>query len=371
MAIVAVIAGVVGFALARWTTPVPPGAPEATAKALPDSVEVGPEGISAVGIAIERVAAGNLRDTILTTAKVRPKIRGQAVVMAQIAGSVGRISGRVGDNVQAGDVLAIIEGADAARLLANRTTARSRLVAARAALAREKELYLKQVTSRESLERAQTEFDAAEADAQAADTAAAMSRIAERGTGAAVVSPIGGKIVSRTAALGQFVLADTELFRVTDPQAVEIEAALPQTEARRVVAGDPARMRMRDGTLVEAAVRSNTAVLDDETRAATVLMDPVPGQPQLTPGDVLMAEILPKSTAADGVVVPEDAVQSVDGRDVVFVRTEKGFTLRPVIVGARSGGRAAIVSGLKAGEAIATTNAFFIKAELRKPTGED
>ena len=61
----------------------------------------------------------------------------------------------------------------------------------------------------------------------------------------------------------------------------------------------------------------------------------------------------------------------LDGRDVVFVRTAKGFKARPVTVGARSAGHAAIVAGLKPGETIATTNAFFLKAEMRKPTGED
>ena len=39
--------------------------------------------------------------------------------------------------------------------------------------------------------------------------------------------------------------------------------------------------------------------------------------------------------------------------------------------GTRSAGQAEIVSGLQASDVIATTNAFLLKAELGKDTGED
>jgi cobalt-zinc-cadmium efflux system membrane fusion protein len=69
-------------------------------------------------------------------------------------------------------------------------------------------------------------------------------------------------------------------------------------------------------------------------------------------------------------VVAEEAVQRVNERDVVFVRTAEGFAVRPVVVGSRNAGRVEIVSGLNAEDAIATVNAFLLKAELAKDTGE-
>ena len=68
----------------------------------------------------------------------------------------------------------------------------------------------------------------------------------------------------------------------------------------------------------------------------------------------------------NGLVVPEDAVQSIDGRDVLFVRTTDGFRPTRVLVGTRSGGMAQIVDGIKAGEQVATRNAFLIKADMIK-----
>jgi cobalt-zinc-cadmium efflux system membrane fusion protein len=81
--------------------------------------------------------------------------------------------------------------------------------------------------------------------------------------------------------------------------------------------------------------------------------------------------ITPRAASSAGFVVPDEAVQRIDGRDVVFARTQAGFRVQPVIVGSRSGGRSLVLSGLTAGEQIATRNAFFLKAELGKGAEED
>jgi cobalt-zinc-cadmium efflux system membrane fusion protein len=71
-----------------------------------------------------------------------------------------------------------------------------------------------------------------------------------------------------------------------------------------------------------------------------------------------------------GVMVPEDAVQTLGDRTVVFVRTRGGFRAQTVQTGARSAGTVAILGGLKAGTPIATANAFLLKAELGKEAAE-
>jgi cobalt-zinc-cadmium efflux system membrane fusion protein len=81
--------------------------------------------------------------------------------------------------------------------------------------------------------------------------------------------------------------------------------------------------------------------------------------------------ITPQAASSAGFVVPDEAVQRIDGRDVVFARTQAGFRVQPVVVGSRSGGRSLVLSGLAAGEQIATRNAFFLKAELGKGAEEE
>ena len=74
--------------------------------------------------------------------------------------------------------------------------------------------------------------------------------------------------------------------------------------------------------------------------------------------------------AGDGgrstVRVPSTAVQTVEGRTVVFVRTASGFKATPVQLGDTAGDTVLIRSGLSGRERIATVGSFTLKAELGK-----
>src|SRR3546814_1277799 len=82
------------------------------------------------------------------------------------------------------------------------------------------------------------------------------------------------------------------------------------------------------------------------------------------------SDVCSSDLAASGVNVPQDAVQTLGDRSVVFVRTRQGFKAQTVRVGTRSGGMVEIASGLPANTVIATTNAFLLKAELGKGSAE-
>ncbi|MBL8765437.1 MAG: efflux transporter periplasmic adaptor subunit, partial [Phycisphaerae bacterium] len=67
------------------------------------------------------------------------------------------------------------------------------------------------------------------------------------------------------------------------------------------------------------------------------------------------------------VAVPRDAVQTVEGRSVVFVRvSEDTYEARPVTLGRTGATQVEILSGLAAGEAYVSENAFLVKAEIGK-----
>jgi len=180
-----------------------------------------------------------------------------------------------------------------------------------------------------------------------------------------VISPLSGRITAQTAALGAYVRTETELFRISNPRLVQVEAQLAALDAARVHAGDPAILMLPNGATARAVVRAVTPALDPQTRTQTAVLSVPEGLP-LAPGETLQVRISLKSTAATGIVLPEEAVQIIDGHDAVFVRTRSGFGVRHVAVGSRGAGRASIISGLNAGESIATRNAFLLKAELGK-----
>jgi cobalt-zinc-cadmium efflux system membrane fusion protein len=367
------VAGGLGYFIARETAPSAPPAPQAAvapAAAEPEELKLEASYLDAVGIKTELVTAGNLSVDVLAPATVTAAPNGEGVVTAHATGTIIRLTKQLGDTVRVGETLALVESREAATMSSDRSVAETKAALARSALAREQELFQQRVTPRQDLERAQAELAVAETEVKRARDAAAASHITDDGR-IAVVSPLSGRITSAKAALGSFVQSDTELFRIADPRFIQVEASVTAVDANRIAAGDVAKLTTASGSVIPATVRSVTATLNEETRAATVILSLAPNHEALSPGEVLQADITPKNAAPGGVVVPEEAVQNIGGRTAVFVRTPAGFRVQPVVVGSRGAGRVSILSGLNPGETIATANAFFLKAELNKDAGEE
>ncbi len=361
-----------GFMAARWTgEPSTSAAPaEEAAEAAPTSLDLSAEAIRNSDIAVEAISVGGFGSEIVAQAIVVPSPTGEAVLTARAGGAVTRVFKRLGDPVRAGEALAIVESRDAGQIAAERASAAARATLAQRNLARERYLYEQKVSSRADFEAAQAEAAAAEAEARRASAAMGAANVTHDGRGTVVSSPISGRVTSATVMLGAYVQPEAELFRVADPRQIQVEASVGPADMTRLAAGNRAVIELPSGGTLEGKVRSVTPTLSGETRTATAVIDIVGGT--LQPGLGVRVRLYPSGgSSSAAVVVPEDALQSLDGKDVVFVRTSKGFRVQPVTIGQRSAGRVEIVTGLKSGETIATRNAFLLKAELGKGAGEE
>lgn len=378
-AIAALVLGGGGVMLGR-TIFAPPTTASATAEGGEHGEEEdhGPEGFVAMddarakvaGIATEALQAGGLGAEIIAQGVVAAAPNGEAVLTARADGALTRIVKQLGDSVSAGETIAYLESRDASAIAAERSSAMARLIAARSAYAREKKLFDARVTARQDLEAAQAVLAEAEAEARRTQSAAGAAKITGDGRFLAVTSLISGRITKADATLGSYVAAGTELFRVADPRKIQVNASMLPADARRVQSGDKAVIELLGGDTINATVRAVTPSLDPESKAATVILIP-DGFGQLTPGQGLRVRIMPRNAASSsGIGVPEVAVQTFNGKDVVFVKTAKGFQATPVTLGQRSAGRVEIVAGLKTGAVVATKGAFLLKAELGKGEAE-
>ena len=373
------IAGIAGAALAAGIGGILIGQSMADRPAVEEHAEEegegeehGPEGfiamsaekMAASGIAVERVEAGSLIQEILAQATVTAPPEGQAVLTARADGAVTRINKRLGDPVGAGETVALLESREAAAFVAERNAAAATAQAARAAAAREQRLFNAKITARQDLEAAIAARRLAEAELQRAEAAVRTAGVTGGGRYLAVRSPISGRITEVDTQLGAYVSAGTELFHVADPRRIQIDASVPAPEAQRIQPGDPAKVELPNGGIVEATVRSITPSLDPQSRSATVVLQ-LGGSPGgLTQGQAVRVRITPRGSQESGIILPEEAVQQIEGRDMVFVQTNGGFQATPVSVGSRSGGRVEILEGLSAGQTIVTQGAFALKSPL-------
>ena len=369
------LAAAVGFGAARLSAPTAsPVAEQAPAKeAEPDkpkdAVAMSPAAAAKADIQTTLVAAGGLDAEILSQAVVAAAPDGQAVLTAHAAGAVSRIFKRLGDPVRAGETVALVESREAGAIAADRSVAAAKATLAGKRLARERRLYELRVSPRQDFEAAEASAAEAAAEVRRAQAQASAARVTGDGRSVAVASPISGRITAAPASLGAYVQAETELFRVADPRRIQIEAQVTAADAQRIAPGDRAFIETAEGPLA-TAVRAVAPALDLETRSATVVLSLAGSGAALQPGQLVRVRILPRGAGSSAIVVPDEAVQSIQGRDAVFVRTSAGFQVRPVNLGRRSAGRVEIASGLESGEAVATRNAFLLKAELGK-SGEE
>lgn len=323
--------------------------------------------IAAAGISLVRPSTGGT-GLLSLPATIESDPQATQVVSAAIGGRVVALNRNLGESVRRGEVVAVIESRDAAGLRAEVEAAQARANLARSNLAREERLFALKVSPERDLIAARTAMTEANIALRLASQQVSAAGV---GGGAlnriGVVAPIGGQVTARSVVLGQTVAPDAELFRVANLGRVAINLSLTPADAGRIRVGTPVEVRAGARTAT-ARVHFVSPVLDAATRLvpAVALLDN--GGGIWRPGEPVTA-MLQIGASGDAVSVPDNAIQTVEGRTSVFVRTTKGFRTAPVTVTSRVGGMAT-VTGLSGRESLAGEGSFTLKAELAKGEAE-
>jgi cobalt-zinc-cadmium efflux system membrane fusion protein len=324
------------------------------------------EQIASAGIQISRPTVGG-SEMLDLPATIEGDPQGTQVVSAAIGGRVVALTRNLGQSVRRGQVLAVIESREAVQLKGEVEASRARLALAHSNLAREERLFAQRVSPEQDLIAART----AAMEARIAYQQAQGQVSAAGGGGGGlnrlgITAPLSGQVIARSVVLGQTVAADAELYRIANLSSVSLSLNLQPADAGRVKPGNSVLVTA-PGRQAQARISFVSPALDAQTRLvpAIATLDNRAGQWRV--GESVTASVqLAGGGGAHGVSVPSTAIQTVEGRTVVFVRTREGFRAVPVTTGDTSGNRVIVRSGLKGSEEIATTNSFTLKAELGK-----
>lgn len=328
---------------------------------LPMTVELG--AVSRADLSQQMTVVGNLI--------------GEATVDAapKISGRLESVSVKLGDRVAKGQQLARIEDSEiaeqvkqteAALDVAN-ATVRQREADLRFAatnLDRTRNLWERQLVSRQTLDDAESRQQAATAqlDLARAQLAQSQARVEELRINLAntiIASPVTGYVAKRMLDPGAWVTPNTSFIAVVDISTVRLVANVIEKDLRRVSAGMAAGVQVDayPGERFAGRVARVAPVLDPATRTAQIEVEISNAQSRLKPG--MYAKVQFTVERRDkALVVPANAVVDYNGQHGVFV-PDQGNTAKFLAIetGIEQQDFVEVAAGLNEGERIVTTGA--------------
>ncbi len=369
-----------------------------------DEVALTAQAIEEYGVRVESAQRWQLRPTFVVPARVDFNTEATAHVGSPLSGWAVELKVRLGDAVEAGDPLIVVESPDLSvaqsDFLIKRTAAETAGPAvdlAKAAWDRARNLYettqgltLTEVQEREAEHRAAiAALKSAQAEAMAVENklhllgmtqeqVEALAASGEVNPRFTIVAPIAGQVVQREVTLGELVNPEREaLLVLADMSTLWVLADVPEARLPELMLG--AAVWINAGGLDihrhEGEVSYIAPVIDPRTRTASVRAVVSCEEGTMRPGMFVQAEIAsvdPRNPDPQAVVaVPDEAIQTVEGLPALFVPVPgeaNTFTARAVTVGAPVGGLVPVHSGLVEGEQFVAAGSFILKAELGKST---
>lgn len=363
-----------------------------------DEVTIMPDAMERNGVKLGKAERRVLNGIVVAPGRLAFDAEAMAHVGSAVTGRASEIKVRVGDTVKKGDELLIIESAELGEAQSALLQARTSLVVAKAAVEPTKNAYERAKALHEKsdgialaeVQKRDAEFRAATGAAQNAEEtfAAAANRLRLFGMTAGDVSslvqsgrinptlsikaPLGGTVIEREVTLGELVAPDKERLLViaaTDP--LWVLADVPESRLGDIAVGATADVSIvaLTGAKVTGKVSHVAPSLDADTRTVRVRIDVANPGGKLRPGMFARVAIAGTSNDEPVVVVPDEAVQTVEGAPAVFVpvaNEPNTFAKRAVKVGKSVGGLVPILDGLKDGEPLVTAGSFILKADLGK-----
>lgn len=334
LGLVALIAILFGWRVARNSAPPPQPMPPTQVAAIRVSSREVPDALRAVG---------SLR-------AVR-----QVMLAAETPGRVTTIRFDAGDRVAQGTtILTLFDAPERSDLAA----ARAKADFARIQLQRSKELAPSGAEPRELLQQRQAEYDQA---------VAAVAQVQARLVQKQVRAPFAGEIGIRRANLGQYLNAGDGIATLTDLNMLYGDFTVPQSQLADLRVGGPIAITTdaRPGRTFSARITAIEPVVGSDTRNVAVQATLPNGDHALRPGMYVTAHV--QLAVSNAIVVPSTSIQTTASGDTVIVvrspdRNGQGKAdIVPVKVGARMGDDVVVAEGLHTGDVVVTTGQLRIQ----------
>jgi membrane fusion protein, heavy metal efflux system len=332
-----------------------------------------------VGLELAEVVERDLQPVVEGNAVLQLDGNHTAQVTALTAGVIQTVRCDLGQRVEAGQVLALVDAVELGRAKAELLRAQAMVELWERNHAREQRLLEQRVSTERDLVEAETrlmESRISLADARQSlqvlglPVAEQDAVLAEHDTSSLlpVRAPRAGVIVERAAVVGQAVDPRAPLFTVADLTRLWAVVQLEPDKATRVEPGQEVVFSSQSlpGRSAAGVVTWVSPRVDAHTRTVEVRADVA------DPERALRANVFGRARVFVGALgarplVPRAAVQWDGCCNLVFVRRDLTvFEPRKVTLGETYGERYEVIAGLAAGEVVVTTGSFLLRTEVLK-----
>lgn len=360
----------------------PPAANETAAQPQPtqgqapelEHMDLTEEQIRAAGLTMAQAGPARISDTLRLRGEIRFNEDWTAHVVPRLSGVVESVAVGLGQSVKKGEVLAVLASAPLSELRSEWQAAQKRLGLARTTYQREKQLWQEKISAQQDYLQAQLNLREAEitvANVQQKLAAVGVDAQSPHGLGRYEIrAPFDGVVVEKHIVPGEAVNEASNIFTVSDLSSVWAEIIVPASALGVVRVGESATVRaVAFDAQAQGKVSFVGALLGQETRTAQAWV--VLPNPDMAwrPGLFVNVEVLTGDKEVTVTVAPT-AIQEVDGKAVVFVRSADGFLVQPVMLGRKDSKAVEVLQGLSAGVEYVAEGSFVLKSELGKGSAE-
>lgn len=328
-----------------------------------------------------------VKTTVLQSSEFRETLRVPAAasvdetrvarIGSSVTGRVTELKGVVGQNVQKGETLAVLNSTELSNAQLGFLKAYSSKMLAERAAQRATQLFEADVIGAAELQRRETELSQAEAELSAAHDQLVVLGMSEKGIArleqartvnsqSVIVSSISGTIIERNVAQGQVVQPADAVFTVADLSRLWIQAEVPEKQSELVKVGDVVHVQIPalGNKDIEGRIVFVSSTVNPETRTVTARTEVANPERAIRPA--MLATMLIQDRPQQRALLPVEAVIREGNRDYVFAsKGDNQYRLTPVFLGPESDGVRPIVEGVKPGDTIVTEGAFHLNNERK------
>ena len=348
-------------------------------------IKLSAEQIAALRIEVAPAGPGTFLRTVRVPGNVIMDSDRIGHVPAKVIGTVVELRKRLGDVVQKGEVVAYLESREVADAKSEFLTAGANLELQTTLIERERSLFEKKISAEQQFLRAENAFSLSKLrhdlarqklsalDVDEAEIAELPKQPVANLRRYALRSPIAGRVIDRRVDLGAPVGGDQqekEIYVVADLSSVWVELTVSAPDLALLKEGDD--ITIEDSTRAKATGKTIfvSPMVSKETRTTRVIVSLDNADGRWRPGSFVGASI-PVDQRPVELLLPRNALQTIDGKLIAFVQVPDGFEAHAVQAGAMTEDAVEVIGGLKPGEIVAVLNTFVLKSDLGKAKADE